>query len=132
MTVATWPLSFFDLLNAKGPSGWFGRTSLASCHRTEDGTLVPFSGAWANSGTGGHTECWTLNTSEWPSAADVCLLSDTLETGDLPQRYFLSAAACMGILRRAAKRGKALPDTLRVALVNIAQGAAPCEEKEEI
>jgi len=119
-TVATWPSNFFDLLNAKGPHGWFGRTSLACCHRTEEGTLVPFSGAWANSGTGGPTECWTLSTLEWPSDAAVCLLSDTLETGDLPQRYFLSATACKGILRRAAKRGKQLPPSLQEALQVVA------------
>jgi hypothetical protein len=120
MTVATWPSNFFDLLNEKGPHGWFGRTSLASCHPTEDGTLVPYSGAWANSGTGGPTGSWTLNISEWPSAAAVCLLSDTLETGDHLQQYCLSATACKGILRRAEKRGKALPAMLRHALAKVA------------
>jgi hypothetical protein len=39
-----------------------------------------------------------------------------LETGELPQRYFLSATACQGILRRAEKRGKKLPDALYLAL----------------
>jgi len=46
----------------------------------------------------------------------VCSLSDTLETGDLPQRFFLSATACQGILRRAEKRGKVLPPMLEKAL----------------
>jgi len=41
----------------------------------------------------------------------VCSLSDILETGDLPQRFFLSAKACAGILRRAEKRGKKSADT---------------------
>jgi hypothetical protein len=36
-------------------------------------------------------------------------LSDILETGDVPRRYFLSATACRGILRRAEKRGRELP-----------------------
>jgi DNA (cytosine-5)-methyltransferase 1 len=44
-------------------------------------------------------------------------LSDVLETGEVPQRYFLSAKACQGILRRAEKRGKALPEALRDALL---------------
>jgi hypothetical protein len=48
-------------------------------------------------------------------------LSDTLETGDVPQRFFLSAKACQGILRRAEKRGKALPDGLRNALLRSMQ-----------
>jgi hypothetical protein len=46
----------------------------------------------------------------------VCSLSDILETGDVPQRFFLSAKACSGILRRAAKRGKSLPRSLAAAL----------------
>ena len=115
-SAATSRLSILNWLREKGPHGWFGRTSLVSCQATEDGTLVPFSGGWSNSGMGSPTECLTLSTSEWPSAADVCLLSDVLETGDLPRRYFLSATACRGILRRAEKRGKVLPDTLRLAL----------------
>jgi len=66
------------------------------------------------------TECLTLSSSEWPSDADVCSLSDILEIGDVPQRFFLSATACQGILRRAEKRGKALPVALNVALKAVA------------
>jgi hypothetical protein len=68
---------------------------------------------------GSHIECWTLNGSEWPSDAAVCSLSDTLETGDLPQRFYLSAKACAGIIRRAEKRGKKLPDALQQALLSV-------------
>jgi hypothetical protein len=70
---------------------------------------------------GSPTEFWTLNTSEWPSDAAVCSLSDTLETGDVPQRFYLSAKACQGILRRAEKRGKKLPPLLHQALLSVAQ-----------
>jgi hypothetical protein len=70
---------------------------------------------------GSHTEFLTLSTSEWPNAAAVCSLSDTLETGDLPQRFFLSATACAGILRRAEKRGKQLPEALEQALKQVGQ-----------
>ena len=121
MTVATWPLNFLGLLTEHGPDGWCGRTSPASCQATEDGILVPYSGAWANSGMGGPTECLTLSSLEWPSAAAVCSLSDTLEIGDVPQRFFLSATACQGILRRAAKRGRALPPSLLLALEGVVQ-----------
>jgi hypothetical protein len=69
---------------------------------------------------GSHIECWTLNGSEWPSDAVVCSLSDVLETGDLPQRFYLSAKACAGIIRRAEKRGKKLPEALHQALVQMA------------
>jgi hypothetical protein len=117
-TVATWPSNILGWLTACGPGGWFGRTSPASCRRLEDGTLEPFSGAWSNSGMGSPTECLTLSSSEWPSDAAVCSLSDILETGDVPQRFFLSATACKGILRRAEKRGKeALAQALRATAV---------------
>jgi hypothetical protein len=69
---------------------------------------------------GSPTEFLTLNTSEWHSAAAVCSLSDTLEIGELPQRFFLSATACQGILRRAEKRGKELPPALSQALTQMA------------
>lgn len=65
---------------------------------------------------GRHGECWTLSSSVWPSGASVCSLSSTLETGGVPRRYFLSARACAGIIRRAERRGKALPRGLREAL----------------
>ena len=108
------------LLHNISPSGWFGRTSPASCLATEDGILEPSLGRWQNSGMGSPTECLTLNTSEWPSDAAVCSLSDTLETGSVPQRFYLSAKACKGILRRADKRGKKLPEQLQHALETVA------------
>jgi hypothetical protein len=70
---------------------------------------------------GSHTEFLTLNTSEWPKEGVACSLLDTLETGDLPRRYFLSATACRGILRRAEKREKELPPSLKAALLNTAR-----------
>ncbi len=45
-------------------------------------------------------------------------LSEVLETGPVPERYFLSAAACAGILRRAERRGKKLPAHLEAALLS--------------
>ncbi len=120
MTVATWPSNFSALLIANGPDGWSGRTCPVSCRQMEDGTLVPSSGAWSNSGMASPTECWTLSSSEFHSAAVACSLSDILETGDVPQRFFLSATACQGILRRAEKRGKALPPSLQQALELVA------------
>jgi len=129
--VATSRLPFLQLLTAIGPSGWFGRTSPASCHRTEDGTLVPSSGAWSNSGMACATESWTLSISEWPKDAAVCSLSDTLETGDVPRRFFLSPKACAGILRRAEKRGKDLPQALRRALEAAANSAQTLSSTED-
>lgn len=69
---------------------------------------------WPDGGRLG--ECWTLNSTVWPNGANVCSLSSILETGGVPRRYFLSAKACAGIVRRAERRGKALPKELRMAL----------------
>lgn len=68
--------------------------------------------------------CLTLNTSEWPKDAAVCSLSQVLETGPVPSRYFLSRKAATGILRRAARRGRALPSALRQALEALATDTA--------
>jgi len=56
---------------------------------------------------------------EYPNDAAVSSLSDILETGVL-QKYFLSARAARGILRRAEKRGRQLPPLLEAALVQTA------------
>ncbi len=58
----------------------------------------------------------TLNFSECPNVAKESSLSQVLVTGSIPQKYFLSARACAGILARAQKRGKILPHSLRAAL----------------
>ena len=120
--VATSCLPLAPLLTNIAPVGWYGRTSPASCRVTEDGILEPSSGCWASSGMGSPTEFWTLSTLEFHSGADACSLSDILETGDVPQRYFLSQKACAGILRRAEKRGKRLPRSLHAALEAAASG----------
>ena len=56
-----------------------------------------------------------LNTGVSPSAAAASSLSQILEAAPHP-RYYLSAVACLGILRRAKERGKPLPLTLESAL----------------
>ena len=68
-------------------------------------------GAWP----GGST---TLNTGECPSAARESTLSQILQT-NAPEKYYLSARACAGILRRAEKRGKELPQMLKEALEEV-------------
>lgn len=70
-----------------------------------------------------HGGCWMPNISAWPNDAAVCSLSQVLEQGSIPQRYFLSAKACAGILRRAEARGKTLPAELHSALLSSADAA---------
>lgn len=65
---------------------------------------------------------WTLNISVSRSAARASSLLAILET-DVPPKYFLSAKAARGILRRAKKRGKALPPALAQSLQVVAMAA---------
>ena len=70
-------------------------------------------------------ESTTLNFGESPSDARESTLSQILDL-QAPEKYFLSQRACAGILRRAEKRGKQLPDMLRDALMEVV-GSGGCE-----
>jgi hypothetical protein len=78
-------------------------------------TLPSFSAPWRTSGMASRGGYLTLDTSEFPSDAVECSLSDILEATP-NRRYSLSARAAKGILRRAAARGRVLPTELEVAL----------------
>lgn len=80
--------------------------------RAENGN--PPERLWAM-GSASHGGCLTLSIGASPSAAAESTLWQILEE-DAPERYYLSAKACAGILRRAERRGKALPKMLREAL----------------
>lgn len=73
------------------------------------------------------TEFLTPNIMEWPNDAVVCSLSQVLVKDSTPPKYFLSSTACEGILRRAEKRGKALPTMLHRALQAVAEGSSEPE-----
>lgn len=73
-----------------------------------------------------HTEFLTRNIGESPSAAVESTLSQILEA-NVPKKYYLSAKACEGILRRAERRGKELPPMLKTASKN--QGGIAIVEK---
>lgn len=63
----------------------------------------------------------TLNIGEFPREESASLLSLILED-NAPQKYYLSARACQGILTRASRRGKPLPEVLRQALLDVIGG----------
>jgi hypothetical protein len=80
-------------------------------------------------GPNGRTQVWlpdhghgplggfsTVNISASPNGAVACSLSSILETGRIPQRFFLSQEAKSGVLKRAERRGKKLPERLQAAL----------------
>lgn len=52
---------------------------------------------------------------EYPNVAEESFLWQILEV-NVPQKYYLSAKACAGVLRRAERRGKELPTILKKAL----------------
>lgn len=62
-----------------------------------------------------HGEYTMLSFGEFPREENVSHLSQILEDS-APQRYYLSERACLGILNRAERRGKELPEILREAL----------------
>jgi hypothetical protein len=80
---------------------------------------------------GSPIEFWTLNILEYPSDGVASSLSDILETGEVPRQYFLSSRACRGILRRAEKRGKELPEALKSALMAVASQTPPPPSTED-
>lgn len=59
--------------------------------------------------------CLTLNIGEYPRESRPTHLSEILEE-ETDSKYNLSQRACQGILNRANKRGKELPEILRKAL----------------
>ena len=135
--VATWPSSISELFAEHGPGGWSTRTSPVFFPAREE-TTSPLScppqadGASTRPETGGETaasspseparitgspiECLTLNTLEYHNDAVASSLSDILEIGDVPQRFYLTEKACQGILHRAEKQGRSLPQHLLEAL----------------
>ena len=78
-------------------------------------------------------ESMMLNTGECPNAVRESTLSQILQA-NAPEKYSLSPKACAGIIRRAEKRGKELPDMLKEALmevVGLAGGLDMIEEDPE-
>ncbi len=115
------PSTISELSTQLSQDGSFGKTYRVSFQQTKEwisGTLpksLPVAGlAYAG-------EYLTLSGLELVSDAEESFLSDILETGDLPTKYYLSPKACQGILRRSKERGKTLPERLRLALERQAQ-----------
>lgn len=104
------------------------RTSVSSSKRSSELSSVPFMSLDLTPGHGNllgesYWElispwlggAWMLNTGVSPNDARGSSLSQILQDAP-PIKYYLSPKACMGILRRASERGKALPPKLERAL----------------
>ena len=118
-------LSLFD------PTGYSSRTFPVSSLATAVGTSESCLPRWPTSGTAWLGGLSTHVSSECRSADGVCSssepsLTEILEPPEnVPARYSLSAKAATGILRRAAKRGRALPDHLQRALEAVGMTSSP-------
>jgi len=77
-----------------------------------------------------HGESMTLNTGESPNVVRESTLSQILQV-NAPEKYSLSPTACAGIIRRAEKRGKMLPDMLKEALMEVIGRSGGLENIEE-
>lgn len=122
MNAADWPCTLSGYFQSVILGGSYGKTSQELFRLAEDGTSGHSSGHWTNAGITSHGECLMLDFSECPSDDVESSLSGILETGAIPQRYFLSARACEGILRRDVVRGK-------ITLVSRAKGAQALDDR---
>ena len=96
---------------------------------TRDGQLGGDTGTWMDDGAW-LGACSTRNGGESPNAAVESRLSQILE--ERPHtKYSLTPKACMGILRRAEKRGKDLPEALKKALLAQSESGGGVTEAEK-
>ena len=98
--------------------------------RTGDEIWLSSSGRYRSAGRlTSDGDYWTRNISAWPSNGSVCSLSQILER-DVHPKYWLTQKGCKGILRRAEKRGKTLPERLRSALAYVASQPTDAPEPD--
>lgn len=104
----SWERDLTDLIPLLGE---FMMPNFGECHRGErDYVFSPTT-------TDSPPQRYYLNMGEKPMNPIITKLSDILEE-DADPKYFLSSRACQGILNRAEKRGKQLPEILKTALEN--------------
>jgi len=131
-SVVHWPYNICDLPGHLGLDGLFGRTCQVYSRQTVDAILQCSKSKFLNAGMGSPIEYLTLKTSEYPNDGEESSLSAILETGDLPQQYYLSPKACQGILDRAERRGKTLPPQIERPLREVASRLQDSTNSETI
>jgi len=113
--------SLLDYLLKDVPAFSSSRTYQVSSLATEDGTSVSSFAHWPNSGMAWAGACLTAKISESPNRAGASTLLDVIETGEVPQTYFLSPNAAKGMMRRADQMGRTLFPPLRKSLEILAK-----------
>jgi site-specific DNA-cytosine methylase len=105
---------------------FYSKTSRDSCPATVAEISPSFSRRWPNSGfVTSRGESWTADTSESPNGGDAFSSLAGVLLADVAPRFYLSRKAAAGILRRATKRGRVLPEALRTALHTLAHSQPP-------
>jgi DNA (cytosine-5)-methyltransferase 1 len=112
--------TLLDSLAKDAPELFYSKTFTASCIRTEGETLEPLFELWPSSGILSDGVCLTAKTSESPNHGSASTLLGVIETGKVPEKYFLSPSAAKGMLRRARKMGRNLFPPLRESLETLA------------
>ena len=97
------------------------KTCTAFSLAMEDETSQSYSRRWTNSGMVLRGVCLTAKTLESPSNADASTLLPYMEIGEIPEKYFLSPNAAIGILRRVDQMGRNLPPSFRQSLEILAK-----------
>ena len=122
----SWDGKMFSVLFP--PDAPKARTFASSSKKSHGSSAVPFMSLDLTPGAGNllGESYWELcspslggssmrNTGESPREEKESTLSQILEEHP-PKKYYLTATACKGILRRAEERGKPLPPQLQAAL----------------
>ena len=99
----------------------FSKTCTAFSLATEDETSPSYSRRWTNSGMVSRGVCLTAKTSESPNSAEESTLLPYIDAGEIPEKYFLSPNAAIGILRRVDQMGRNLPPSFRQSLEILAK-----------
>ena len=133
----SWDGKMFSVLFP--PDAPRARTFGSSSKRSHGSSAVPFMSLDLTPGAGNllGESYWELcspslggsstrNTGESPREERGSTLSQILEE-DPPKKYYLTATACKGILRRAEERGKPLPPQLQAALEMQSGQKSVCE-----
>jgi hypothetical protein len=127
-------LTFWTDTEMSPSDGSFSKTFKGSSLHMGGGIWRASSVRWGTSGLGGPTDAWTDATSMCRSVGSECSSSVTqladILISEAPERFSLSARAAEGILRRASKRGRALPPVLEAALREVCERSPkPATEK---
>ena len=110
--------------SSEGSSGAMKPLKLKAGNGIKQAFSVAKPSEWVIESSTPNTLAWLRGVGESFSLPCLVNLSSVLEIGSVHQRYFLSAKACSGILRRAERRGKELPEQLRAALRAVVEASS--------